>query len=197
MIVTLTIPAESQALIERHAAAAAKTRPAIAGALAAAVDAGAEKVREELVTGDLDLVMRHPGSGLAASVMAWMLDEETPLAAVGVPSNAPAIRYARILEEGGTIRPVSARALAVPISDEARDSAGPRTMPGLFMIRRPGRPPLLAEKVGRRILVHWVLLASVTIVGRQWLRAGMALARPDMEDAFGWRLAEYTDSWKG
>lgn len=195
-VISLSIPEASRQLIRRHAGAAAKCREAIGGGLLAAAGAGAERVSDALLKGELDLRASGGAEGLAGAVGAWMIDPEIPMAALGVPSNAPAARYAAILEYGGTITPKSARALSVPVSDEAKRHSSPRDMTGLFMVKRRGRPPLLAESIGKRgILIHWVLLGSVTIRARHWLTRGAAAAEPAMAEAMADRLNEYARTW--
>ena len=179
MIVTLEIPAASRRQIERQAKALDDAPAVMRRALEAAVVVGAEEIRDLLVTQQLGLEMQNPGSGLAASVMGWMISDD--LGAVGVPSNSPAAAYAGILERGGTIYPKTATALAVPVHPEAKQYSSPRDMPGLFMLKRPGKAPLLARSVGGdAIQVMWVLLASVTIPAFRWLSKGADLAKADM-----------------
>jgi len=188
MILTIELSEESRALIERHGKAAAGTGRAMTGALETAVTVGAEEVRQGLYQSGYGLTMRHPGQGgLAWSMEGWMISED--LGAVGVPSNTPAAKYAAILNYGGTITPKQARSLAVPVSEEAKKEEGPRAMEGLAMIKRPGKPPLLARTMrGGRLEVHWVLLKSVTIEGRHWLEQGAAAARDAMARAYEGRL---------
>jgi hypothetical protein len=86
---------------------------------------------------------------------------------------------ARLLHYGGTVRPVKAKALAIPVH---RDAMGKR--PGdfgnlVFVARKgSGRPPLLIRRVekgpeGKKRLdredVMFVLLKSVTIQARPFL----------------------------
>ena len=199
MIVSIDITPETQQLIAEHGRLADRAGEAIAGGLHAAAAAGAEEIRKKLNLGELGLDMQRPGSGLAASVFGWMLDNNEPLAAVGVPSNAPAAAYAGILEHGGTIRPVRARALAVPVSDEAKQYTSPRDQADLFMLKRPGKTPVLAESRGRgkgqHVIVHWVLMGSVTIAPRQWLSKGAEASTPTMAEAFAGRVGEYAAQW--
>lgn len=183
MIVTLEIPAASRRQIERQAKTLDNAPAVMRKALHAAVVVGAEEIRDLLVTEQLGLSMQHPGSGLAASLMGWMISDE--LGAVGVPGNSPAARYAGILEHGGTIYPKTARALAVPVHPEAKNYTSPRDMPGLFLLKREGKAPVLARSVGGdAIEVMWVLLASVTIPPFGWLSKGADRTKGDMAAAF-------------
>lgn len=200
MIVTLEIPAATQAKIDKGGRAAKRAGAAIAAGLETAAVAGAEDVRRQLVMGELGLEMQHPGSGLAGSLLGWMIDASLPLAAIGVPSDSPAAAYAGILERGGTITPKSGRMLAVPISDEAKQHTSPRDMPDLQMIPRKGKPPLLVRMLSRRgdvtgFELHWVLVPRVTIEARHWLSKGAEAAVPVMTAAFQSRLDEYGREW--
>ena len=202
MIVTLEIDAASRERIAAHERAAGAAGEAIGEALLTAAVAGAADVRAQLVRGQLGLTMQRPGSGLAASLMGWMVDDSVPLAALGVPANTPAARYAAIHERGGTITPRTAKALAVPVSAEAKRHTSPRDMADLDFIPRKGRPPLLVRQLKRRgdvvgMEVHWVLVASVTIRAVHWLTRGVEHAREGMTDAFADRLGEYLDEWEG
>jgi hypothetical protein len=108
-----------------------------------------------------------------------MIDQALALGAIGVPANVPASRYAAALESGAVIRPVKAAALAIPVSDEARRFDSPRDQAGLTLIKRPGKPALLAQIRARgSMIVHWVLAASVTIRPRYWLSFGVRFATP-------------------
>ena len=200
MILTLEIPAETQAKIDRDGQAAQRAGAALAAALGTAAIAGAEDVRRQLAMGELGLTMRHPAGGLAASVDGWMIDATLPMAALGVPANSPAAAYARILERGGTITPKRAQALAIPVSEEAKGYSSPRDMPNLHMIPRKGRPPLLVRLLAGRgdargFELHWVLVKSVTIEPRRWLSRGVRRARSEMAAAGQDRLDEYMGQW--
>ena len=200
MIVTLEIPAQTLEAISRFDRKAEKTKAALSAALHTALAIGAEEIRSRLVMGELGLTMQNPGSGLAAALQGWMLDESLPLGALGVPANTPASAYAAIQEFGGTIRPVRAGALAVPISKEAKGATSPRDMDGLTLIRRNGRPPLLVRVLAARGArranwqIHWVLLPQVTIQATHWLSNGVEQAAPAMAEAFGSRLFEIIEA---
>jgi len=204
MIVTLEISQQARRAIANRLRSAGRAQAVMADAVLAAATAGAEVISAALVMGKLGIAAenQHPATGLAASVMAWEIDRQAAVAAVGVPANAPAARYARILEQGGTIFPTSARNLAIPISAEARGYSSPRDMQGLEMIPRPGKPPLLVRQLTRRgalkgFELHWVLVPSVTIAPRNWLSRGAELAAGDMQAACRSVLSEYVKSWRG
>lgn len=195
MIATLQFTAETRRRIAADQAAADRFGAATVGGLTAGSAVGAEEVRRQLSAGSLGLRMIHPASGLAASVTGWMIDESLHMAAIGVPSNAPAASYASIHEFGGTILPKNGRSLAIPVSDEARKWGGPRQMEAeggvdLDFIPRAGKPPLLVSKMHRRgrhagFDLHWVLVSSVTIPARHWLSKGVDNAAPQIGAAFG------------
>jgi len=190
MIVSLQVPPETRRSIRKTAQFAERLKPALAAGLGAAAYVGAENVREQLSGGQLGLQMQHPGQGLAASLSGWMIDQQKPVAAIGVPGNTPAAAYAAIQEFGGTITPKNAKALAVPISDEAKKHTSPRDMEGLDLIPRKDKPPLLVRQMTRRgkdvgFEVHWVLVGSVTIAATHWLSRGVAAASGEMGEAFG------------
>ncbi|HUX16532.1 MAG TPA: hypothetical protein VMW52_08660 [Phycisphaerae bacterium] len=196
MFVTIAIPAAAKQVVARHRRAAAGFKRAAARGVLAAAATGAEKGAEDIMTGRWGVTAQHGLDGLAGSVQPWMIDADIPVAAFGVPANAPAARYARMLEHGGTITPRSARALSIPISEEAKRYESPRDMAGLFMLKRPGRPPLLVRSVGggtrARLVVHWVLMRSVTIVGRHWLARSARAARSAMR----WALGKEVNAWR-
>ena len=176
-VVTLELSEEARRKIERDVKLAAEFGGLLADAMEHMAGAGGDEVKERLALGELGLTMRHPGGGgLNDAVHGWLIDRETPLGAIGVSGNHPAAAYAAIHEYGGTITPKTAGALAVPISDEAKFYSSPRDMPGLVMIRRPGKPPILCRVYGDRVEVHWVLLASVTIPATHWLSRGVEMA---------------------
>jgi len=200
MIITMEISPESQALIDAHSRAAARGPGVMADALENAAIFGAEDIRGQLIMGELGLIMQHQGEGLAAQMAGWMIDPRGPVAAMGIPADSPAADYAGILNDGGTIFPRTARALAVPISDEAKRHESPRDMDGLEMIPRKDKPPLLVRKLMKRgdlrgFELHWVLVPSVKIPAFRWLDKGAAAALPTMTDAFGAEMDTWTDKW--
>ena len=191
MYLTIKLTDEAKRRIAKDGRLADRVGRTVAGALEGAAAVGAEEIRQALYLGELGL---NPSSaeGLAGSVSSWMLQRAgagRPVAAIGVAANTRAAAYARVQAEGGTITPRKARALAVPISAEAKGATSPRDMPGLVMIKRPGKPPLLVRPMSRRgrdsgFELHWVLVPSVTIPPTDWLNRGARQALPAMLNAF-------------
>ena len=199
-VVILEIPDSSQQAIRRHGKLADQAHGVFLDGLKAACSIGADVLMQGVVTGDFGITARHPASGLASSIRGWIIDSPGLIGAVGVPSDSPAAAYAGILQRGGVIRPVRAKALAVPVSAEAKLYSSPRDMPGLDMIPRRGRPPLLVRQLQRRGAVkafelHWVLVQSVTIPAFAWLTKGARKARPAMHGAFKDVVTDYTRQW--
>jgi len=199
MMIALEIPAETRAKIDRDAGLANRFREVVAEGLSQAIATGAERVMEQMRKGELGL---QPGSNtLADSVTSKMLDRAVPVGAIGVFADSPAATYAGIHERGGVITPRNARALAVPVSPEARKFTSPRDMPNLTLIPRKGKPALLVEKLSSRgsrqeqWRIHWVLLASVTIEATHWLSRGVEAARADMVGVVVEKLDGFIGTW--
>jgi hypothetical protein len=195
MIVQLEYSEEAKRRIAADAQLAELLPRACSAGLMSAATVGAAEISQSLQQGKLGLVPRRGGRGLVGSVDGWADASDPYLAWLGVPANSPAAAYAKILQRGGTITPKNAKALAVPISAEAKRHTSPRDMADLFMLSRPGKPPLLVRSLKRRgvekgLEVHWVLLSSVTLRAYYWLTRGMEDARWAMFDAFRSRFFE-------
>jgi hypothetical protein len=97
------------------------------------------------------------------------------------------LRYGASLEHGFTAT-AKGGALLVPLQPEAHrllERNLVRNNPQLFMVRRPGKPPLLARRGPRGSIVPlFVLKKSVTVKPRPWLRPSLDRARPAMAAAF-------------
>ncbi|MBA5778075.1 phage morphogenesis protein [Stappia sp. F7233] len=78
------------------------------------------------------------------------------------------VAYARIHELGGTIRPVQAKFLAIPVSAEAERAGSPRRMGELAYAQSLKGQPLLVDRNSGD--VHWVLKTEVKIPARPYLR---------------------------
>jgi len=193
-VVTFELGPETREKIARDASLADQFASVLASGLGHAVAAGGDGVKQRLNQGELGLTMQHAGQGgLGDAVRGWMIDPE--LGAIGVPGNHPAAAYAAIHEYGGTITPKHAKALAVPISTEARLCTSPRDMADLVLIKRPGKAPILARILGDRVEVHWVLLASVTIKPTHWLSRGVELELPTMCGVLQADIDAWSDKW--
>ena len=107
-----------------------------------------------------------PGPGHVEDITATTLVVGTNL------DKAPIHQY------GGTITPTNAKALSIPLSVEAQRAGGAGKFPRpLFLLKRKGKPPLLAEQKqkgkGKRqrteLTLHYILLQSVTIPARPFI----------------------------
>jgi len=191
-LATFELTPESYRTIERIGRRVDGWLGAVARGLGVAVGIGGDMVAEWLQLGELGLKPGNAGQGgLSSGVRGWMISESEPLGAIGVPGNHPAAAYAGIQETGGTIYPRNARALAIPVSDEARLHASPREMDGLSLITRPGKSPILARTVGGKLEVHWVLVSSVTLAATHWLSTGVQRAAGEMARVLGLELQQF------
>lgn len=88
--------------------------------------------------------------------------------------------YAHIQEKGGDIKPVNAKALAVPIHPDAKKTAIPEgrsikdVFPDLVLISRKNAPALLVRPAGRgmnhgRFDLMFVLVTQVTLKANPYL----------------------------
>lgn len=91
------------------------------------------------------------------------------------------VRYAKIHEVGGVVRPIKAKYLAIPVGP-ARTAAGvsryasPRDAPvELRFVQSLKGQPLLVEQRGKkgRVIVWYVLRRSVTIPARPYLQPAL------------------------
>jgi hypothetical protein len=203
VIVTLEIPPESQEVIRRHGELSQDCQDALWEALGQASIRGAEEIGEAVLFAETVLTPRHGGAGLAGSILAWPLDRAALLYAVGISADSDAAVYAGALERGATIYPRTAKALAVPLTAEARLCESPRDMPGLTLIPRKGRPPLLVRTTkggprsgGGTFVPQWVLVPSVSLRRYAgWFTRAALAAREAIQDEFAARLAEYVARW--
>jgi hypothetical protein len=171
----------------------------LAYALGVGCNVGAEEIRLAFIEGKLGLTSRHGGqAGLAECIFGWLIDPKTPYGAVGVPSNTPAAAYATIQHYGGSVEAQPGKALAIPISPEAKKYTSPRDMQFLEIMTRRGKPPLLVRKRLKAtkgltaIEVHWVLVQRVIIPQTLWLSRGAKLAEPAIAAAMKSAINERT-----
>ena len=80
--------------------------------------------------------------------------------------------YAGIVEFGGTIKPKNAKALTIPLNDEAKRVASARDIPDLVLIKpKHSVHPLLVRMNGDGTFVPmFLLVTSVTISAKPYLR---------------------------
>ena len=122
---------------------------------------------------------------LKRSILTTMVD---PMTAV-VFSNS---KQGLIFELGGTIRPRSKRALAIPLTKKARRWRGPTRNfkpngQDLVPIRRPGLPTLLVEKFGKRggalrtkWTIHFILVDIVRMPRHPFLSTALSKNRDEI-----------------
>lgn len=128
-------------------------------------------------------------SGLLRGSIAGLLEVKAPQLLIGVQAGGTrgpggeVVKYARIQERGGTVRPKRSKYLAIPVGP-ARTGAGvsknlsPRDVPGLaFAQSRKGQPLLLNSLTGQ---VWFVLRRQVKIKPKWYLRDGLKKAARTM-----------------
>lgn len=169
---------------------------AVGGAMLSSVNLGASIVTEAVAKNQLGIRSRGGLAGLSSSIFGWMIDAENLLAAMGVPSNSPAAAYAYIQNEGsgylpgGVIKPVRAKRLAVPVSDEAKRYTSPRDMRNLTLIHLNNGRMILATVNGENVTTHWVLQPYVYLKPTHWFDHGVKLAEEPMTKEFDAEFAE-------
>lgn len=151
----------------------------------------AEEVRSRLT--------KRPTGALARSFKARLVSKSAGEISAEAVSRLP---YAAQQDQGGTIRPRKARALAIP-HPMARipRGKGPRDYPGLFMIKRDGKSPILALAKTRgpgrgregpgvlsAIKPMFTLHKSVTQRGVGYVAAAEARMRPRITEVCGVEL---------
>ena len=126
----------------------------------------------------------HRDSGRLSQSIRYVVkrDRKSPSVQIGTD-----VIYGRILELGGRVTATTAKALAVPVSRQAkRHKGGPRNFPkDLVLISRGGRAPLLIERRSRQTVIHYVLPKSVYIAARPYLRPAMNENKRKITKVFG------------
>ena len=128
--------------------------------------------------------LNRSGTSTGALARSWeatiLEDQSGVLVGAGAFSDLP---YAFIHETGGVIRPKRAKALAVPLTPEARKAGSPRNMPNLSFMPRGKFPPLLIDYQGFK--THFVLPKKVFIPGTGYITEAAEKAAPVMMDIIG------------
>jgi len=116
-------------------------------------------------------VRRKVTRGAAAKIPGIApADARLPVGIVG-----PSAIYGATHELGGTIRPVRARALAIPL-DAAKTAAGvsrggPRSYSDLFLVKGKGGKPILVRDIGGgRLKAFFALRSSVRVPARPFAK---------------------------
>jgi hypothetical protein len=142
--------------------------------------ATAQDLEAELTSQIVQKLTKRPRGGLARSWRTTFELEGDELRAV-VASSMP---YARIQDLGGTIRPVRAKALAIPVEGAGgpRPGQGPRDFPGLEWRPTRNGAGRLVEVTGRgrrrREVTRYILARSVTLPGVRYVDAAVAAVDP-------------------
>ncbi len=93
------------------------------------------------------------------------------------------LKYAAIHEEGGTIRPVSARFLTVPISKSA-DRRRASDFPEAFVLKSKTGDLFIARAAGKNLELLYALKTSVDIPARRYVTNAIEDSRPEMDRIF-------------
>lgn len=170
---------------------------AVISGLVAGVDAAAQLVAGEMKRG-FSRTARYQSSapGSPPGVQTGRLRNSVAVKSSGVlrrqvGTNVP---YGRIHEFGGTITAKNG-SLLVPIGPKGRqalrDSGGNVRSLNLFIIKRKGRPPILAQGFSRlkgpgkgSVTPLFVLLKSVTLPPRPWVMPAFARSKPRLAKTF-------------
>lgn len=125
----------------------------------------------------LCVVGKYPaGSGIVGGALRNSIYLKIAGSVAYIGSN---LVYAAIIEFGGPIVPVYKKALTIPISPDAYGKeAG--DFDDLFLIKREGKPPILARNKGDNIEAMFVLLKKVFIPRQPYLRPALEMKRKDV-----------------
>ncbi len=111
------------------------------------------------------------------------------------------VRYAAIHETGGEIRPTRAKALTIPIAEEAKRRSA-RDFPNLFIWKRPGDEgegsAYLAQPTGDGgFKLMYQLRSRVFIPARRYVSKAQEVAGPKIVALIGNKVAELTKKHGG
>ena len=182
----MTEPSQGSGLTERLAAVQRQLSAGLKKEITRAALLG-ERAAKLLLTGQ---PLNVRSGRLRASVQSEVKESEEGWdLALRAGGGARDVRYARIHELGGVIRPVNAKFLAIPLPI-ARTAAGvsryasPRHVPvPLRFARSRGGNPLLVESSGRNAGRPWyVLRKSVRMPARPYLAPALAQVEPVLSD---------------
>lgn len=140
------------------------------------------------------VVEKFPGGTgqLAGSFLPATFVESTEGVAAGALSD---LVHAGIQDKGGTIKPKTVKMLAVPISNIAK-KMWPRdwAKDELTLITSKKDNLILAGIDGKKITPHYILKASVDIIGRNYVIEASQRARPRVNEIMNEELQIGVDS---
>jgi hypothetical protein len=121
--------------------------PTLGAATLQAAEHVAGEIRRQISAWVSDTDTRKTGALMRSFRPGFKKDEGKRIHA-GVYST---LKYARIHDQGGTIRPKSARALAIPLNDRARRRR-PRSFPNMILLKKEGSSPVLGllQNMGKK-----------------------------------------------
>ena len=153
----------------------ARTLPAELRRVAIQTALDAEAQAKQNATTTLSVRTGRLRGSIAGTVEAGEGGNLSIVLRAGTPDGG-AVPYARIHEEGGTIRPKSGRFLKIPVGPALTGAGVARggRQSGLHFIPR-GTGGLLADAEGR---IWYVLKPSVTIPARPYLRPAIVAVQP-------------------
>ena len=185
MHVKLTFSDEARAMIQRHKTLGERIARAAARAVIDTAIAIRGYISEDLLSGE---VLNVRTGSLRKSIDHEIVTDPDRITGEVVVREGPASKYAGIQEEGGTIVPKNAKALAVPLPAAltARgvlkgkyNAANLRELDLVLIKNKKSGKALLAEVVeGRRknrLRYLFVLKPSVTIEGQHYMAKGFLL----------------------
>lgn len=137
--------------------------PELAQGILAASEVAAGSIRREIANWTSHTDHRKTGALMRSFVPAFKKADGMLVA--GAYSN---LKYAAIHEDGGVIR-AKKRALTIPLTPEAERKRARAWGNKLFIVKRNGRPPFLAEKTAGGIKPQYLLVPSVRITPKHYI----------------------------
>lgn len=135
--------------------------------------------------------MKQPTGTLRRSIRG--IARGTTVTLTAGESKGKTLKYARIQERGGTVRPKKGQFLARPVGPALTPTGAakydsPRQVPGLHFFRSKKGSALLADQEGT---IWFILYRSVTIKPKHFLRDGLRAAITNsLQPAFDQELAK-------
>lgn len=167
-----------------------KLKPAVSSVLRDGVFAAAQFAAGEIRRTVMSKLKGRTGN-LARSYKETFLRSQPGMVSAGAVSD---LSYARIQDEGGTIRPKSVKHLAVPIMSGKRLPVGkwPRHFAKgeLVYIARKDKDPLLARPVGKgEIEPLFVLKKSVKLKAKHYIAEARRRSGPRINEIVGRKVS--------